>query len=110
MNVLFDQCTPVGIRKALSSHRVVTAHEKGWSGLLNGELLQAAETAGFDVLLTADKNLAYQQNLERRRIAVVALGASRWSVVKDCLHEIARAVEAARPGTYTLVLIGTSSS
>jgi hypothetical protein len=59
MLVLFDQGTPVGIRKSLSEHTVRTAAEQGWSTLLNGQLLRAAETAGFDVLLTADTGLRF---------------------------------------------------
>ena len=83
MLVLFDQGTPVGIRHFLAGHRVKTAHEQGWSTLLNGELLRLAEEAGFDVLLTTDKNLAYQQNLSRRKIAVVVLGRSKWSLIQQ---------------------------
>jgi hypothetical protein len=60
MRILFDQGTPVGIRDSLQGHTVKTAHEQGWSTLLNGELLAAAEGAGFDVLVTTDKNLVYQ--------------------------------------------------
>jgi len=76
MLILFDQGTPVGIRGSLHGHVVKTAHQQGWSQLLNGELLRAAEDAGFDVLVTSDKNLIYQQNLSERKIAIVALGRS----------------------------------
>jgi hypothetical protein len=77
MLVLFDQGTPVGIRDSLPTHTVRTAHEQGWSTLLNGDLLRVAEQAGFDVLLTTDKNLVYQQNLSEREIAIVVLGRNR---------------------------------
>jgi hypothetical protein len=70
MLVLFDQGTPLGIRFSLPEHTVKTAREQEWSTLLNGELLRAAEDAGFDVLLTTDKNLPYQQNLKGRKLAV----------------------------------------
>ena len=74
MRVLFDQATPVPIRPHLEGHEVRTATQKGWNTLKNGELLAAAETAGFDVLLTTDKNIRYQQDLSRRKIAIVVLG------------------------------------
>ena len=95
MLVLFDQGTPVPIAKFLSGHTVRTAREQGWDTLANGDLLLAAEEAGFDVLLTTDKNLFYQQNLKTRRIAVVVLGRNRWSIVKLVLPLIVAAVNAA---------------
>lgn len=101
MLLLFDQGTPVGIRNALRGHVVKTAYEQGWSTLLNGELLRVAEEAGFEVFLTADKNLIYQQNLSNRKIAIVALGRSRWSLLKPALHRISDALNAAKPGSYT---------
>ena len=72
---------------------------------MNGELLRAAEEAGFDLLLTTDKNLIYQQNLAGRKIAIVALGRNRWSLIQPMLERIGEAVNAAKPGTYTLVEI-----
>ena len=103
MQTLFDQGTPVGIRDALPGHTVKTAYELGWSTLLNGELLRAAEESGFHVLLTTDKNLSYQQNLSGRKIAVVALGRNRWSLIQPMLAHIAKAVADAKPGTFTVV-------
>lgn len=105
MLVLFDQGTPVGIRDSLPTHAVRTAHEQGWSALLNGDLLRAAEQAGFDVLLTTDKNLPYQQNLSDRRIAIVVLGRNRWSLVRPALAQVARAISEATPGSYAVVEI-----
>ena len=99
MLILFDQGTAVAIRKSLPGH-VVTAYEQGWSALLNGELLRVADEAGFEVLLTTDKNLAYQQNLTGRKIAIVVLGRSRWTLIKPALSRIAEAVNAAKPGSY----------
>jgi hypothetical protein len=105
MRILFDQGTPVGIRNFLPEHFVRTVRQQGWSMFLNGDLLRAAEEAGFDVLLTTDKNLAYQQNLSSRKIAVVALGRSRWSLIQPALHRVSAAVIAAKPGSYTLIEI-----
>ena len=72
---------------------------------MNGELLRAAEEAGFEVLLTTDKNLIYQQNLSNRKIAIVVLGNSRWSLIEPALQLISDAVDAAKSARYTLVEI-----
>src|SRR5579864_3850500 len=103
MLVLFDQGTPIGIRDSLPGHRVRTAAQQGWSTLLNGQLLQAAEHAGFDVLLTTDTNLQFQQNLEGRKLAVVILNRNKWKLIRRVLPQIAAAVLAAKPGSWTVV-------
>jgi len=103
MLVLFDQGTPIGIRHSLLVHTVRTAAEQGWSTLLNGQLLHAAEQAGFDVLLTTDTSLPFQQNLEGRKLAVVILNRNRWKFIRCALPEIAAAVLAAKPGSWTVV-------
>ena len=105
MLILFDQGTPVGIRDSLHGHVIKTAQEQGWNRLLNGELFREAEEAGFDVLLTTDKNLVYQQNLSERKIAIVVLGGSRWSLIERVLDRVIAAVDAAKPGTYNLIEI-----
>ena len=81
MLVLFDQGTPIPIAAFLVGHSVKTARQQGWDTLGNGDLLRLAEETGFDVLLTADKNLGYQQNLKDRKIAIVVLGRNRWTVI-----------------------------
>ena len=73
MVILFDQGTPRGIACWLLDDTVKEAKSQGWDRLTNGELLNAAEQAGFDLLLTTDKNLRYQQNLGGRKIAIVVL-------------------------------------
>ena len=105
MHVLFDQGTPVPIRRFLQSHRIRTSREQGWSKLANGDLLNAAEDAGFDVLLTTDQNIRYQQNLVGRKIAIVVLSKARWRLIKPVVAQIVTAVDAAQPGTLTLVEI-----
>lgn len=108
MLVLFDHVTPAGVARCLEGHNVVKAKERGWDTLSNGELLSVAEEAGFDVLLTADKNMRYQQNLEGRRIALVVLSTPQWPVVQLNLEKIAVVVSAATPGSYTEVeLLGS---
>lgn len=102
MRILLDQSTPIGVREFLQGHIVITAREQGWSALLNGQLLRSADEAGFDLFLTADKSLIYQQNLRERRIAIVALSTNRWSVIKTMRDKIVSAVNAAKPGSYAL--------
>jgi hypothetical protein len=103
MRILFDQGTPVQIRRSLEAHTVKTSREQGWSTLANGELLRVAEEAGFDVLLTTDKNMRYQQNFEGRRITVVVLGNGLWPFVKPMLPQVVTAVETAIAGTLVMV-------
>ena len=105
MRVLFDNGTPKGIAAALLGHVVEEARSHGWDTLRNGELLDAAEAAGFDLFLTTDRNLRYQQNLANRQIAIVVLGKGRWRLIRTRLAEIVAAVEAATPGSYAEVEI-----
>lgn len=80
----------------------------GWDRLSNGELLTAAEQAGFEVLLTTDKNIRYQQNLAGRKIAIVVLGTSQWPVLRLHVQRVAAAVNAVTLGSYTEVDISSS--
>jgi hypothetical protein len=89
MRILFDHGTPSGIAESLSGHDVTEAIERGWDRISNGELLNVAEAAGFDVLLTTDKRIRYQQNLTGRKIAIVVLRNSTWRVVRLHLDRIA---------------------
>lgn len=103
MRVLFDNSTPRGVAAALAGHVVTEARERGWDRLRKGELLDAAEQAGFDVLLTPDQNMRHQQNLTGRKIALVVLGKDRWTLVKPYLERIAATVNAVTPGSYAEV-------
>ena len=105
MRILFDNGTPRGVAHGLTGHTVEECRAHGWDTLRNGELLDAAEAAGFDVLLTTDRNIRYQQNLTNRKIAIVILGKGRWRLIKNRLPEIAAAVAAATPGSVTEVEI-----
>jgi hypothetical protein len=105
MLILFDQGTPVPLRPFLTGHTVRTAAQQGWSTLSNGDLLRAAEAEGFDVLLTTDKNLAYQQSLKNRKIAIVVLGNPQWPVARLHVQSIVAAVNAAAPGSYVEVKV-----
>ena len=98
MKVLFDQGTPVPLRRHLSSHEVTTVYELAWSTLQNGALISQAEAAGFEVLVTTDKNWRYQQNLNERRVAVVVLLSTSWPKIQAKVSEVVVAVDGATPG------------
>jgi hypothetical protein len=106
MLVLFDNGTPRNLaRYLIDRHTVTEARARGWEKLENGELLTAAEAAGFEVILTTDRNLPYQQNLTGRKIAVVVLGKGRWTLIKPHVAKVVAAVGAAIPGSYAEVEI-----
>ena len=105
MRVLFDQGTPAPLRKHLDSHEVSTAYELGWGKLENGALLQHAESHGFEVLVTTDQNLKYQQNLIRRKIAVVVLSTTSWPRIQKSLPAIIEAISASRENGYLEVTV-----
>jgi hypothetical protein len=103
MLVIFDQATPLPIRPYLEGHTVCTAAQKGWDKLRNGELLTAAEEAGFDLLLTTDKNIRFQQNLTGRKIAIVVLGQQQWPRLRPHIQRVIDAVNAATPSSFAEV-------
>lgn len=105
MLVLFDQSTPVPLRPFLTGHTVETAWQRGWDKLKNGDLLKAAEEAGFEVLVTPDKNIRHQQNLKNYKIAIVVLGNPQWPVLRHHVDRVVAAVDGAQPGTYCEVEI-----
>ena len=88
----------------MSGHTIHTAQSKGWDTLGNGALLNVAEEAGFEPLLTTDRRIRHQQNLRARRIALVVLtGSTKWSLVRQHADRIAAAVASATPGSYVEV-------
>ncbi|SNT25353.1 hypothetical protein SAMN05421770_106104 [Granulicella rosea] len=105
MKILFDNGAPKPIARSLPGHEVTLARWIGWHELENGELIRMAEDAGYDLLLSTDKNIRYQQNLTGRRISLVILGNSQWPMVKLYLEEISIAVNASTPGSYFEVQI-----
>ena len=105
MKVLFDQGTPVPLRHHLRSHEVTTVYELAWSTLQNGALISQAEAAGFDVLVTTDRNLKYQQNLRERRLAVVVLLSTSWPRIRAKASAVVIAVDRSTPGSYIEVEI-----
>lgn len=104
MLILFDNGTPRTLARFLiDRHTVTEARARGWEELGNGELLNEAETAGFEVLVTTDKNLSYQQNLAGRKIAIVVLGKGRWILIRHHVAQVVAAVNASTPGSFTEV-------
>ena len=106
MKILFDQGTPVPLRRHLPEHSVATAYEVGWSSLSNGDLLNTAENAGYQILVTTDQNLRYQQNLQERRIAIVVLLSTSWPRIRLHIDVVRKAIDATRDGSYVEVPIG----
>jgi hypothetical protein len=100
VTILFDHGTPAPLKTFLASHAVKHAKSQGWDTLNNGELLNAAEAAGFERLLTPDKNIRYQQNLTNRKIAIVVIGNPQWPVLRLHVELVVAAVNTAKPGTY----------
>ena len=98
MKVLFDQGAPAPLRDHLPQHAVDTLAEKGWSDKDNGALLDLAEQAGYDALLTTDQNLRYQQNLTGRQIGIVVLLATAWPEIRLRARKIDQAIADVRPG------------
>lgn len=103
MRILFDQGGPRGLAVSLRNHDVTEARALNWERVSNGALLTLAEDAGFNLLLTTDKNVRYQQNLADRKISIVVLGQSPWWLVRRHLDAIVAAVDAATPGSYAEV-------
>ena len=98
MRILFDSGTPKQLRRQLIGHEVETATERGWDTLANGVLLDRAEEAGFEVLVTTDQGIRYQQNMSNRRVAVVVLMNTAWPRISRRTEAIRSALEEIRPG------------
>ncbi len=105
MKVLFDQGTPAPLSKHLFSHQVSTAYDLGWQTLTNGDLLHQAEKSGFEVLVTTDQNLKYQQNLFSRVISIVVLSSTSWPRIQKYLTEVVTAVDNCKPNGYIKITI-----
>jgi len=99
LRIIFDQGTPVPLRHHLALHSVQTAYELGWSALTNGELLAAAEKE-FDLLITTDRSLRYQQKFEGRGLAVLVLPTPNWPRLRERISDIVNAIGAIKKGEY----------
>jgi predicted nuclease of predicted toxin-antitoxin system len=100
MKILFDQGTPAPLRQHLVSHKVETAFERGWSEIKNSQLLKQAEETGFDILVTTDQNMKYQQNLQTRKLAILVLSTTSWRRLMPHAKAISETVNAMRVGDY----------
>ena len=109
MKVFLDENVDHRLGKHLGVHEVITASFRGWDGLKNGKLLEAADGDGFDVLVRGDQTLHYEQNLAGRRLAIVVSSSIEWRIIKDYLHEILGAVNVATPGSVQAVNCGAFS-
>ena len=103
MKVLFDHNVPHRLRLALVGHHVETAEDMGWSTLKNGNLLSQAEREGFEVMVTADKSLFYQQNLKGRQIALVVMATNDWNFLRSHTAPVVIAVEAATAASFQFI-------
>jgi len=104
LRIVFDKNVPVGVRRFLSKHEVHTFASMRWHPQLeNGELLNVAEVEKFDVIVTSDQNISYQQNLTGRKLALIVLGSNIWPVVRLHEMEIVAKVDAVTPGSYVFI-------
>lgn len=100
MRILFDQGAPVPLRTLLTRHHVSTVHELGWSQLSNGDLLKRAEDEGYDILVTTDQNLRYQQNLPNRKLAIAVLKSTSWPRIRAHGPHVVARIEGLQTGGY----------
>jgi hypothetical protein len=107
LKILFDANTPAPLARFLRGHDVTRADELGWQGLENGALLDAAEQAGFDLLLTCDQNVQYQQNFAGRKLALVILSSNHWPTLRHVGARMATAVDFAQAGQIVRVDVAT---
>ena len=98
MKILFDHGTPAPLRNHLRENSVDRSAEKGWKLLENGELIRKAEEEGYEVIVTTDQSMRYQQNLTGRGLAIVVLLSTAWPRIQDRTEEIRRTIEEVRPG------------
>ena len=101
--VLFDKNVPYSLRRHLPADQVQTVEDEGWGQISNGELVALAESAGYEVILTCDQNIQYQQNLAHRKIWMVVLGLNIWPAVKRKTTEIVDEFERASPGSFEFI-------
>jgi hypothetical protein len=104
MRVLLDECVPWPLHKLLSGHQCTTAQRQGWGGFKNGDLLQQAE-AEFDLFITSDQNIRYQQNLAGGRIAILELSSNDLRRIQNAAPELRSAVETLSAGEFRHLVI-----
>jgi len=99
VKILFDQGTPIPLREYLAGHSVETVYELGWSDRTNGELLTLAEET-FDLFITTDQQLPYQQRLTGRKLLILVLMTTSWPKIKSSVTKVTDAIQQIKPGEY----------
>ena len=100
LRIILDENIPTALKRLLPGHEVRSVRDLGWLAISNGRLLAMAEAAGFEVMITGDKNMRRQQNMAGRRIAMVVLSSSQWQTVRAGADRIAAALDQATPASY----------
>ena len=100
--IILDHGAPHQLRRALTDRQVDSAFYHGWAQFRNGELI----AAGFEIIITCDQRIKYQQNLSGRKLAVVELTTNRWALIKQHVERISAAISLAQPDSYQIVEIG----
>jgi len=103
LRILLDENIPIGLKGLLAAFEVRTVDEMGWAGITNGELLDAAEATGFQLLVTADRNIPAQQRLTGRKIALVVISTNHWDTIRENAAAVKSACNGAEEGTYNVV-------
>jgi Uncharacterized protein conserved in bacteria len=99
MKLLLDECTPHVLKRLLTGFEIKTVQDQGWAGITNGSLLQLAERH-FDVLITSDQNLKYQQNLSGRQLAIVQLPTNEVPIVVKLAPAVQKALGTIKNGEF----------
>jgi hypothetical protein len=105
MRILLDHNTPAPLRYWLIGHQVETVYERGWAELTNGDLLRMADEAGFDVMITTDQGIRYQQSLARRRLALVVINTNNWPRIRKSTSVVVDAISEIPPGSFVEIEI-----
>jgi predicted nuclease of predicted toxin-antitoxin system len=103
--ILLDENIPIALKRLLTGHKVATVKEMGWKGIQNGALLALAQQSGFEILITGDKNLSYQQNPAGRTIALVVLSETQWQAVRSGSDRILKALMEIAAGSCRVVVL-----
>jgi hypothetical protein len=104
MNILLDECVPWPLHKLLPGHQCATPQQRGWGGIKNGDLIRLAEV-DFDLFITTDQNIRYQQNLSARRIPILELSTNDWKRIQTSASLIQSAIAAIRDGEFRSLAI-----
>ena len=104
MKILLDECTPHVLKKLLTGFEINTVQDQGWSGITNGALIRLAE-AQFDVLITSDQNLRYQQNLTNRQLAIIQLPTNQVPLVRELAPQVQATLEIIKAGEFVAIAL-----